>query len=93
MTGCGGHDALEHVVRITCTGWDLVRERCEAPLMTVAEPVCSVYVVHGISPKSCDRRHEVISLHEVSRASQQHKQLGVRFDGVARVLRHDPRRL
>ena len=33
------------------------------------------------------------SLHEVSGASQQHKQLGVWFDGVARVLRHDPRRL
>ena len=33
------------------------------------------------------------SLHEVSRASQQQKQFGVCFDGVARVLRHDPRRL
>ena len=32
------------------------------------------------------------SLHEVSRASQQRKQLGVWFDGVARVLRHDPSR-
>ena len=74
--------------------------------MTVAEPVCSVYVdninVLGISLESCDRRHEVIiaalealgcSLHEISWASQQHKQLGVYFDGVARVLRHDPRRL
>ena len=52
--------------------------------MTVAEPVCSVYVgninVHCISSESCDRRHEVItaaleargfSLHEISRASQQ----------------------
>ena len=99
-------DALEHVVRITGTGRDLARERCEAPLMTVAESTCSVYFVninvHGISAESCDRRLEVItaalqargfSLHDISRASQQHKQLGVRFDGVARVLRHDPRRL
>ena len=29
-------DALEHVVRITGTGRDLAREKCEAPLMTVA---------------------------------------------------------
>ena len=85
---------------------DLAREKCEAPLMTVAEPVCSVYVdninVHGLSPESCDRRHEVIiaaleargfRLHEISRASQQHKQPGVYFDGVACVLRHDPRPL
>ena len=86
--------ALEHVVRITRTGTgrDLARERCESPLMTVAEPVCSVYVdkinVHGISPESCDSRHEVViaapeargfSRHEVSRASQQHT--------VGRVLR------
>ena len=39
--------------------------RRETPLMTVAEPVCSVYVeninVHGILPESCDRRHEVIT--------------------------------
>ena len=45
--------ALEHLVRITGTGRDLPRERCEAPLMTVAEPVCSVYLdninVHSIS--------------------------------------------
>ena len=93
-------------MRVTGTGRDLARERCAAPPMTFAEPVCSVYVdninVHGISSESCDRRHEVIiaaleargfSLHEISRASQQHKQLGVYFDGVARVLRHDPRRL
>ena len=71
------------------------------PSLTVAEPVCSVYVdninVHGITSESCDRRHEVIiaaleargfSLHEVSRASQHHKQLGVCFHGVAR---HEPR--
>ena len=54
--------------------------------------------VHGFSSESCDRRHAVIvaaleargfSLHEISRAFQQHKQLGVYFDGVARVLRHD----
>ena len=52
-------------------------------------------MLHGISSESCDRRHEVIiaaaeargfSLHEISRASQQHKQFGVPFDGVARVL-------
>ena len=80
-------DALEHAVRIAGPGCDLARERCEAPLMTVAEPVRSVYVdninVHGITSESCDRRHEVIfaalgargfSLHEVSRASQHHKQ-------------------
>ena len=85
-------DALEHEVRITGTGRDLAREKCEAPLMTVAEPVCSVCVdninVHGLSPESCDRRHEVIiaaleasgfSLHEISRASQQHKQPGCVF--------------
>ena len=79
--------ALEHVVRITDIGRDLARERCEAPLMTVVEPVCSVYVdninVHDVSLESCDRRREVIiaaleargfSLHEISRASQQHKQ-------------------
>ena len=57
--------ALEHVVRITGTGRDQVREKCEAPLMTVAEPVCSVYVdninVHDISTESCDRRHQVIT--------------------------------
>ena len=78
-------DALEHVVWITGTGLDLVRERCVAPLLTVAEP-------DGITSESCDRRHEVIitaleargfSLHEVSRASQHHKQLGVCFNGVA----------
>ena len=99
-------DALEHAVRVTGTGRDLARERCAAPLMTVAEPVCSVYVdniiVHGFSFESCDRRHAVIvaaleargfSLHEISRASLQQKQLGVYFDWVARVLRHDPRRL
>ena len=125
-------DALEHAVRIAGPCCDLDRERREAPLMTVAEPVCSVYVdntnVHGITSESCDRRHEVIiaaleargfSLHEVSRASQHHQQprafekgggfrarealkscqfatptkLGVCFDGIARVLRHDPRRL
>ena len=87
-------------------GRDVAREKCEAPLMTVVEPVCSVYVdninVHGFSPESCDRRHEVIiaaleargfTLHEISRASQQQKQLGVYLDRVARVLRHDPRRL
>ena len=87
-------DALEHVVRIIGTGRDLVREKCEAPLMTVAEPVCSVYVeninVHGISLESCDRRHEVniaalevrgFSLHEISRASQQQEKLGVHFGG------------
>ena len=92
-------DAPEHVVHITGTARDLAREKCEVPLMTVAEPVCPVYAdninVHGISPESCDRRHDVIiaaleargfSLHEISRASQQHKQ-------VARVLRHDSRRL
>ena len=85
---------------------DLPREKCEAPLMTVAETVCYVYVdnfnVHGLSPESCDRRHEVIiaaleasgfTLHEISRASEQQKQLGVYLDRVARVLRHDPRRL
>ena len=48
-------------------------------------------------------RHEVIiaaleapwvfSLHEISQASQQQKQLGVYFDGVACVLGHDPCRL
>ena len=98
-------DALEHAVRVTGTGRDLARERCAAPLMTVAEPVCSVYVdnisVHGFSSESCDRRHAVIvaalearvcSLHEISRASLQQKQLGVYFDGVARVLHHGPRR-
>ena len=46
--------------------------------------------VRGISPESCDRRHEVIiaaleacgfRLHEISRASQQHKQFGVYFGG------------
>ena len=77
---------------------DLAREKCEAPLMTVAETVCSVNVDNIV----CDRRHEVIiaaleargfRLHEISRASQQHKQPGVYFDGVASVLRHDPRRL
>ena len=93
-------------VRVTGTGWDLAREKKVVPLMTPAEPFCSVYVdninVHGITSESCDRRHEVIiaaleargfSLHEVSRASQHHKQLGVHFDGVARILRRDPRRL
>ena len=34
-------DALEHTVRITGPGRDQARERCAAPLMTVAEPVCS----------------------------------------------------
>ena len=51
-------DALEHVVRVAGTGQDLARERCEAPLMTVADHVCSVYVdnpnVHGISSAGCD---------------------------------------
>ena len=37
-------DALEHAVCITGTGRDQARERCAAPLMTVAEPVCSRYV-------------------------------------------------
>ena len=86
-------------MRVTGTGQDLARERCEAPLMNVAEPVCSVYVdninVHGITFKICDRRHKVIiaaleargfSLHEVSRASQHLDQLGVRFDRVARFF-------
>ena len=99
-------DAPDHVVRITGTGRDLARERCVAPLLTVAEPVCSVYVdninVHGTTSESCGRRHEVIiaalgargfCLHEVSQASQHHTQLGVCFDGVARVLHHEPRRL
>ena len=85
-------------MRITATGWDLVREKCEAPLMTVVYNIN----VHGVSPESCDRRHEVISavleacafsLREISRASQQHEQLSVHFDGVARDLRHDARRL
>ena len=87
-------------MRITGTGRDLARERCEAPLMIVTEPVCSLYVDningHGITSESCDRRHEVIiaaleafSLHEISRASQHHKQLDVCFGGVARVLRND----
>ena len=94
-------DALEHVVGVTGTGRDLARERSVAPLMTLAETVCSVFVdninVHGITSESCDRWREVIitalearrfSLHEVS-ASRHRKQLGVHFDGV---LRHDPRR-
>ena len=72
-------DPLGHAVRITGAGRDLARERCAAPLITVAAPVCSVYVdninVHGISCESCDRRHEVIiaaletrgfSLHDLS---------------------------
>ena len=99
-------DSLEHVVRIIGTGRHLVHERLEAPLMTVAEPVCSVYGddinVHVITSESCDRRHEVtlaafeargFRFHEVSRTSQHHKQLGACFDGVARVLPDDPRRL
>ena len=34
-------DALEHAVRITVTGRDPAREKCAAPPMTAAEPVCS----------------------------------------------------
>ena len=96
MAGCGGH--ANGVV----LGSPRLRRRTGAlagrrttRLLRVRRQIN----VHGISTESCDRRHEVITaaldacrfrLHEVSRASQQHKQLGVRLDGVARVSRRDP---
>ena len=76
-------DAPEHVVRITGSGGDLAREKCGAPLMTAAEPVCSVYVdnidVHGTSPlravivdmnlPSPHWKPVGFALHEISRAN------------------------
>ena len=46
-------DALKHVVRITGTGRDLARERCEAPPMTAAErfaPCTSIISMFTASP-------------------------------------------
>ena len=59
--------------------------------MCVAFPLRVAIVGNQVTIVALEARG--CSLHEISRASQQHKQFGVYFDGVARVLRHDPRRL